>query len=63
MEEADLAAKLAAESIDVTLPGRGQHCQISQNLTVDLDGRFFQASDETAVGQTCGVSEHAKDED
>jgi len=28
------------------------HCQISQNLTVDFDRRFFQASDETAVGQT-----------
>ena len=28
------------------------HCQISQNLTVDLDGRFFQAGDETAVRQT-----------
>ncbi|OEC40254.1 hypothetical protein A7D27_16475 [Pseudomonas sp. 1D4] len=28
------------------------HCQIGQNLAVDLDGRFFQASDQTAVGQT-----------
>ncbi|MDF2642719.1 MAG: hypothetical protein K0R45_1992 [Pseudomonas sp.] len=28
------------------------HCQISQNLAVDLDRRFFQASDQTAVGQT-----------
>jgi hypothetical protein len=28
------------------------HCQISQNLTVDFDRRFFQACDETAVGQT-----------
>jgi hypothetical protein len=25
------------------------HCQISQNLTVDFDRRFFQASDETAA--------------
>ncbi|ROL83748.1 hypothetical protein BK636_08730 [Pseudomonas chlororaphis] len=32
------------------------HCQISQNLTVDLDGRFFQAGDETAVGQTVDTS-------
>src|SRR5690606_20171539 len=32
------------------------HCQISQNLAVDLDGRFFQASDETAVGQTVYTS-------
>lgn len=32
------------------------HCQISQNLTVDLDGRFFQASDKTAVGQTVDTS-------
>jgi len=32
------------------------HCQISQNLTVDLDGRLFQASDQTAVRQTVGTS-------
>src|SRR5690606_9605244 len=28
------------------------HCQIGQNLAVDLDGRLSQASDQTAVGQT-----------
>lgn len=32
------------------------HGQFSQNLTVDFDGRFFQASDETAVGQTVNTS-------
>src|SRR5690606_25116728 len=28
------------------------HCQIGQNLAVDLDGRLSQASNQTAVGQT-----------
>ncbi|KUM44362.1 hypothetical protein AR540_21645 [Pseudomonas sp. EpS/L25] len=32
------------------------HGQIGQYLTVDLDGRFFQAGDQTAVGQTVDTS-------
>src|SRR5690606_27675077 len=32
------------------------HGQIGQNLTVDFDRRFFQASDQTAVGQTVDTS-------
>jgi hypothetical protein len=32
------------------------HCQISQNLTVDLNGRFFQTGDETALVQTVNTS-------
>jgi hypothetical protein len=32
------------------------HCQIGQNLTVDLDGRLFQTGDQTAVGQTVDTS-------
>jgi len=32
------------------------HCQISQNLAVDLDGRLFQTGDQTAVGQTVVAS-------
>src|SRR5690606_25171455 len=32
------------------------HSQFGQNFTVDFDGRFFQASDQTAVGQTVDTS-------